>query len=498
MSTFRRILLVAAVSVAALAAPSPVAAADGQTYVVRDGDSLYGIATSQGVAIGTLLAANDLTITSVILPGQHLSLPGTTPGTGASTGGAGGGASGGSYTVVAGDSLSGIAARHGVRTAALLQANGLELSSVILPGRVLQLPSGATVPSTAPAATPSTRPSATSNGGGSYTVVAGDSLSAIASRHGVRLSSLLEVNQLELSSVIVPGRVLRLPADASTPAAPTPSTAPGTAGSYTVVAGDSLSRISSRHGITVSALMQVNGLELSSVILPGQSLRLPAGASAPSAKPAATSSSGTSDSSGAPGAAPATSGATYTVVAGDSLSGIASRNRVSLTELLRLNGLRISSLILPGRVLHLPDGATPKPVAPAAAPAAAPSGDERVDTVVRYALAQLGKPYAFFSRGPDLFDCSGLTLAAYAQVGIGLVHYSAAQANQGVAVDLATDSIRAGDLVFQRRRGSDTINHVGIAIDGSRWVQAIGTGEVVRVGSIPAVGDITAVRRYLG
>jgi LysM repeat protein len=490
MSTLRRILLAVTISGAALAAPAPVAAADGPTYVVRDGDSLYGIAASQGVAIGTLLAANDLSITSVILPGQRLAIPGdggSSTGTGGSTSG-----TGGTYTVVAGDSLSGIASRHGVRTAALLQANELELSSVILPGRVLRLPAGATS-ATADGAGPA--PSTRSTGdasGGSYTVVAGDSLSAIASRHGIGLTSLLDANGLELSSVIMPGRVLRLPAGASTPTAATPSTAPGAAGSYTVVAGDSLSRISSRHGISVGALMQVNGLELTSVILPGQSLRLPAGATPPATAPSTTGTSNTSNPT------PSTSGATYSVVAGDSLSGIASRNGVSLTELLRVNGLRISSLILPGRVLHLPDSATPRPVAPAAAPAAAPSGDGRVDTVVQYALAQLGKPYAFFSRGPDLFDCSGLTLAAYAQVGIDLVHYSAAQANQGVAVDLTTDAIRAGDLIFQKRRGSDTINHVGMAIDANRWVQAIGTGEVVRVGSIPAASEITAVRRYLG
>ena len=53
-----------------------------------------------------------------------------------------------------------------------------------------------------------------------------------------------------------------------------------------------------------------------------------------------------------------------------------------------------------------------------------------IDRVIAYALAQVGKPYRFFTRGPDSFDCSGLTLAAYAQIGIRLVHYSGAQACQ--------------------------------------------------------------------
>ncbi|MEQ9161648.1 MAG: NlpC/P60 family protein, partial [Ilumatobacter fluminis] len=88
-------------------------------------------------------------------------------------------------------------------------------------------------------------------------------------------------------------------------------------------------------------------------------------------------------------------------------------------------------------------------------------------------------------------------LAAYREVGINLTHWSAAQANQGVRVDLDTDGIRAGDLVFQQRNGSLVINHVGIAIDGQRWVHAVGTGKGVRISALPDASTITTVRRYI-
>jgi LysM repeat protein len=313
-------------------------------------------------------------------------------------------------------------------------------------------------------------------------VVPGDSLSGIASRYGVGLADLLAANSLRIDSVILPGQRLVVPGGA----APTAPSAPDAAAVHKIVPNDSLSGIASRYGVGLADLLAVNGLRIDSVIHPGRLLRLPPGASADAPAP----------SSGSPVAR-------HTVVAGDSLSGIAASYGVRLRDVLTTNGLQIDSVILPGQVLELPPGATvPAPTstpdAPAPASGGAPAtGNARVDTVVAFALAQVGKDYAFFTRGPDAFDCSGLTLAAYAQVGIGLVHYSAAQAMQGTRVDLDSDVIRAGDLVFQQRRGSTVINHVGIAIDSHRWVQAVGPGEGVRVGSIPALSTITEVRRFI-
>jgi peptidoglycan endopeptidase LytE len=246
---------------------------------------------------------------------------------------------------------------------------------------------------------------------------------------------------------------------------------------YEVRPGDSLSGIAARYDVSIASLLRVNDLQLTSLILPGQHLQLPAGATAPT-----------------PAAAPSTTsttGGTHTVEWGDSLSGIAARYDVSIASLLRVNDLQLTSLILPGRHLQLPAGAT------APAPAAAKTENREIQTVLTYARAQIGKPYRFFTRGPDAFDCSGLTAAAYARAGITLIHYSAAQSLQGTAVDFEHETIKPGDLVFLKRHGSTIINHVGIAVTSSIWIQATGPGDTVRIGPMPAKSTISAVRRYI-
>ena len=114
-----------------------------------------------------------------------------------------------------------------------------------------------------------------------------------------------------------------------------------------------------------------------------------------------------------------------------------------------------------------------------------------------YALAQQGKPYQFAADGPESFDCSGLVKSAYAQIGISLVHQSSAQATRGTAVAYMQEAIRPGDLVFMATRGNDVINHVGIAITATTWIQAPNPGAVVRVGPMPDKTKIVAVRRLV-
>jgi cell wall-associated NlpC family hydrolase len=133
-----------------------------------------------------------------------------------------------------------------------------------------------------------------------------------------------------------------------------------------------------------------------------------------------------------------------------------------------------------------------------AAPAATAAASAPLDTVLAYLQAQVGKPYKFYTAGPDSFDCSGLVRAAYLQVGIKLPHYSLLQSKQGVAVDWTAEAIRPGDLVFTISSSSpNEIGHVGIAIDSRRWIQAAGTGDAVRIGPMPKPTSIRAVRRVL-
>ena len=83
-----------------------------------------------------------------------------------------------------------------------------------------------------------------------------------------------------------------------------------------------------------------------------------------------------------------------------------------------------------------------------------------VETVaITYAVAQLGRPYLWGGSGPDAFDCSGLTMMAWAQAGVALLHFTGDQINEGAAVPSLAD-ISPGDLVLVP--GSDgTISNPG-------------------------------------
>lgn len=185
-----------------------------------------------------------------------------------------------SYEVRRGDTVSGIAARFGLRTADVLAINGLSWSSVIHPGQVLRLT--ATPASAAPAS-----PAAAS---GAHVVVQGDTVSAIARRHGVSVGSVLTANALSWSSIIYPGQTLVIPgapvpASATKPVASTPPAPATGAATHLVVAGDTVTAIAQRHGVTVPAVLAANGLSPSSIIYPGQTLSIPVPAATTEAGP---------------------------------------------------------------------------------------------------------------------------------------------------------------------------------------------------------------------
>jgi len=94
---------------------------------------------------------------------------------------------------------------------------------------------------------------------------------------------------------------------------------------------------------------------------------------------------------------------------------------------------------------------------------------------LRFALTRRGDPYVWGAAGPGSFDCSGLVLWAYAQVGISLPHFTGDQWNMGVHVSRA--DLQPGDLVFFY----PDIGHVGLYIGNGLMVDAPNFGEVVQV-----------------
>ena len=181
------------------------------------------------------------------------------------------------YTIVRGDTISAIARRFNLDTNAVLQLNKLSATTLIYPGQSIKLTGTATATPTQPSAPAA--PSAPSNAT-VYTVVSGDTLGAIAAKHGVPLSSIFSWNNLNGSSIIYPGQKIKVSGGSapSTPATPAPAPAPAplaTTGSYTIKAGDTLSSIASRHGVSLSALMTANNVTATTVIYPGQKLTIP-------------------------------------------------------------------------------------------------------------------------------------------------------------------------------------------------------------------------------
>jgi peptidoglycan DL-endopeptidase CwlO len=94
---------------------------------------------------------------------------------------------------------------------------------------------------------------------------------------------------------------------------------------------------------------------------------------------------------------------------------------------------------------------------------------------LRFALSKQGDPYVWGGAGPDDFDCSGLVMWAYAQVGISLPHFTGDQWNMGVHV--ARNDLQPGDLVFFY----PDIGHVGLYIGNGLMVDAPTFGENVQV-----------------
>ena len=117
------------------------------------------------------------------------------------------------------------------------------------------------------------------------------------------------------------------------------------------------------------------------------------------------------------------------------------------------------------------------------------------DIAANWALTQLGKRYQWGAAGPGTYDCSGLTMEAWARAGVALLHYTGYQWEEGPHVPL--DQLQRGDLLFYATNNSDpgTIHHVGIYIGNGLMVDAPFTGALVRIDSIYQPGTpIGAVR----
>ncbi|MGG3449188.1 peptidoglycan endopeptidase [Domibacillus aminovorans] len=230
-----------------------VSAAAVSAYTVKSGDSLGLIASRYKTTVASLKQLNGLK-SDAIYVGQKLKVSGTAlkpatskPSTTTT--------STSMYIVKSGDSLGVIASRYKTTVASLKQLNGLT-SGMIYVGQKLKVSGeGAT---TSP---PTSKPSTTTTTTGTYVVKSGDSLGLIASSYKTTVASLKQLNGLTSDVIYVGQKLKvngKSTPSTSKPSTTVPST---TGGTYIVKSGDSLSIIASRNGMTVSALKQMNGLK---------------------------------------------------------------------------------------------------------------------------------------------------------------------------------------------------------------------------------------------
>lgn len=220
-----------------------------------------------------------------------------------------------------------------------------------------------------------------------YTVERGDTLGKIARDKNVSLSDLIKLNDIDNPSLIYPGQVLKIPGEDGKPDV-----------THTVARGETLRRIASKYGASVSRIVSANSINNPNLIFIGQRLVIPSGSGNSVSTPDISDRSGqyhvvkrgeslasiASHYSGVsaddiarangivngiiyagtalylsgPGfvASGSSGSSSYTVRSGDRLGDIAHRNGVSVSTLVKRNNISNPNLIRPGQVLTIPTG----------------------------------------------------------------------------------------------------------------------------------------------
>jgi membrane-bound lytic murein transglycosylase D len=292
-------------------------------YRIAQGDNLGAIARRFGVSVSKLQQWNGLSGNRIVA-GRYLVVD--PDGRASSSSGSSAPSGSGSYSIRRGDTLAGIAQRHGVSIAQLRAWNGLRGNHIVA-GRRLVVGEKRSVPSSSSETVATRTPNTAA---AKYRVRAGDNLASIGQRFDVSVAELMSWNNLR-STNIQAGRYLVVsPRGAASKegsligVANAASEVPTPVDRYQIRPGDTLASIARRFGVSVSELQEWNGLRGANIAA-GDYLTIRPG-----------SASGAPPSS----RAAASSATRYQIQRGDTLDSIARRFGVTVAQLRDWNGLR--------------------------------------------------------------------------------------------------------------------------------------------------------------
>jgi LysM repeat protein len=208
-----------------------------------------------------------------------------------------------------------------------------------------------------------------------YRVQHGDTLSDIAVRFNVTVSEIAQANAIVNVNNIYAGQVLKIPTHGQTTSAASNTSQTTGDEAYIVQAGDSLTSVAARFGVSISQLASANNLSVMSYLYIGQTIRIPGQAAAP--KPQLTAAPATPvpttvltttvATTEAPAATKASTGSVkHIVVAGETLSSIAAYYHVNVSDIVQANNLADPNVINVGQELIIPSaqggqGGAPSP-----------------------------------------------------------------------------------------------------------------------------------------
>src|SRR5699024_748310 len=320
----------------------------------------------------------------------------------------------------------------------------------------------------------------------SYKVKSGDSLWTIAQKNNTSVSQLMKINNLS-GDLIFPNQVLETSKKQSSNTSNSNSnnnSSSSNASTYTVKSGDTLSGIAFKHNISISNLMKWNNRS-TTLIYPGDKLSVKksgsgSGSSSGSSSSAGSSASGNSVSTG--------SSKVYTVKSGDTLSHIASRNGVSVSNLKKWNNLS-SDMIHVGQKVSINGKSSSGSSSNSSSNSGSSSGSSNsssnsgsssssnagynVNTLINTAKGLNGTPYVWGGSSTSGFDCSGFIHYTFKNAGKDMGRLSSdGYYNRSQHVNKPQE----GDLVFFAGTYRSGISHLGIYLGNNEFIHAGSNG----------------------